>query len=63
MAWRVRAGRTVSHDGREYRAGESIPCSDEQARAMPHAVEEIAALVSMKAEIPATAVETKKRAK
>jgi hypothetical protein len=39
MPWRVKQGITVSHDGSQYVAGDLVPCTDDQAASMPHAVE------------------------
>lgn len=39
--WVVKQGVIVSHDKREYRGGDVIPCTDAQAAAMPHAVERV----------------------
>jgi hypothetical protein len=74
VAWRVRNGKTVYHDEVEYRGGQEIPLTADQARSqsMPEAVEWVEAVaeqpVAMVAEvvaeeIPVVAVKaTKKRA-
>jgi len=59
MPWVVRQGITVSHDHAEYTAGRAVPCTDEQAEAMPHAVE----WIEDKAPPAAPEVTTKKRGK
>lgn len=48
MAWKVKEGQKVNHDGVEYIGGQSIPCSDAQAANMPHAVEKVAEDVPVK---------------
>lgn len=59
MAWKVREGQHVTHDGTGYPAGSIVPCTDRQAAAMPHAVEPVV----MVPEVPAAAVEAKARRK
>lgn len=63
MAWVVRAGRHVTHDGREYPAGTDVPMTLEQGKACS-AVDWIEA-VTMKAEVPEApaAMTAKKRGK
>jgi hypothetical protein len=66
VAWRVKHGVKVAHDGIDYVGGYRIPCSDEQAATMPHAVELAEAApvepekpAAMVAEVPAEALEAK----
>lgn len=53
MAWVVRAGRHVTHDGREYLAGAEVPCTAEQGQSCS-AVDWVERM-QMKADTPAEA--------
>lgn len=59
MPWKVRPGQHVTHDGTAYEPGQAVPCTDEQANRMLHAVERVA----MVAEVPTAAVEFKAKRK
>ena len=60
MAWVVKPGVRVSHNGQDYVAGDAVPCTDAEAAQMPHAVSlvvaEPEAPVVMVAEVPAEPV-------
>ncbi len=62
MAWVVRAGRHVTHDGREYPAGAEVPCTAEQGQACS-AVDWIEEPIAMKEDVPEAPVTAKKRGK
>lgn len=64
MAWKVKKGINVKLDDKHYVGGDAIPCTDEQAAQMPHAVEahEEAAMVVFDVDPEAEAMVPKPKA-